>query len=373
MERGNQYLKSIDRYAGIPLLWLLGLFRRKQRQIPARINRIAIIKGAAIGDTVLLSAIIQDIRLQYPNTKIVFFCGQTCYDTAKLIPSIDQVVLIPTTKPFETISILRRAGRFDLVIDAGPWTRLEALFTYFAKSDYTIGFHSLNQHRHFAHDEPVDHSNQQHEVENNRNLIRSFVKNPSHRPTLQIPSVDFAALLKKTGLNRPYFILHPWSGGYKGHYKEWMPERWIDLAEWLVKQGYHVAFSGAKTDRDRTSALVEACLVRSVPALNLAGQTSLLEIIAIVKEAEGVVSVNTGILHIAAAVGAPVVGINGPVPTRRWGAVSDRAVNIDAQGSACGYIHLGFEYPSSPPDCMNSIQVDNVKAGISTLLITRVT
>ncbi len=372
MERGNSFLKRIDRYIGIPLIALLGLFHYRKRQVPADINRIAVIKGAAIGDTVLLSAIIQDIREQYAKAEILFFCGKTCYEMAKLIPSINQVVLIPTTNPLKTIAILRKAGRFDIVIDAGPWTRLEALFTNFTKGNYKIGFRSLHQYRHFAYDQPVEHSNRQHELENNRNLIRPFIKNPFHNPTLCLPPIDSDSLLKRIGLRKPYFVLHAWSGGYKGHHKEWATERWVDLAEWLAQQGFTVAFSGAKADEDRTVLLVKACSARSVCVVNLAGKTSLTEMMSILNEADGVVSVNTGILHIAAALDTSVVAINGPVPTLRWGAVSKRAVNIDAQGRGCGYIHLGFEYPPNPPDCMSSIHLNTVQAAVTTLLTTEV-
>ena len=369
MERGNQYLKRIDRYLGIPLIYLLGLLRFRGRTLPSKINRIAIIKGAAIGDTVLLSAIIQDIRVQYPDCELLFFCGKTCVDTAKMIPGISQVIFIPTTRPLTAIRMLRQAGKFDLVIDAGPWTRLEALLSYFTPGAYKIGFRSLNQYRHYGYDLPVEHSNQQHELENNRNLIRQLIKNPTHLPILRPTPLEPGPVQIKVGLTKPYWILHAWSGGFKGHYKEWANEHWIQLALWLTEQGYTIAFSGAKTDKPQTDQLVNECRKRNVNVLNLAGQTSLDEMMALMRTSVGVVSVNTGILHIAAALGVPVVGINGPVPTLRWGAVSDRAVNIDAKGPDCGYIHLGFEYPDSPPDCMGTISVGDVQWAIKKLMV----
>lgn len=364
MERGNPYLKVVDRYVGIPLVWLLGKLRPHRQHRPAVIRRIAIIKGAAIGDTVLLSAIVQDIRANLPGVELVFFCGKTCFETAKLIPGISQVVLMPTTQPFQTIRMLRQAGRFDLVIDAGPWTRLEAIFSYFTKGDYRIGFRSIGQYRHYAFDQPVEHSDKQHELENNRNLIRPFVPHPVHMPTLTLPTVDLEAVQNRVGLTPSYWILHAWSGGFKGHLKEWVGERWADVATWLTTQGYQVAFSGTKADRPPTDELVQLCRQRGAEVVNLAGETSLHEMMAIVKAAEGVVSVNTGIMHIAAALNVPMVALNGPVPSHRWGALSAKAVNIDARQPHCGYIHLGFEYPHVPPDCMGSISVFDVQAAI---------
>ncbi|MVM39563.1 hypothetical protein GO730_21420 [Spirosoma sp. HMF3257] len=368
MERGNQYLKTIDRYIGIPFIWFLGLLRPRNRKIPLQINRIAIIKGAAIGDTVLLSAIIQDIRMQYPDVELLFFCGKTCVDTAKMIPGLSKVIFIPTTRPFEAITILRKAGLFDLVIDTGPWARLEAIFAYFTKGNYKIGFRSLKQYRHYGYDLSVEHSNQQHELENNRDLIRPFILECNSLPILTPSSIESKIICGQVGLAKPFWILHPWSGGFKGHYKEWLPERWVELAIWLVAQDYEVAFSGAKADKRQTDILVDTCTSRGVSVINLSGKTSLGELTALIRASQGVVSVNTGILHIAAALGAPVIGLNGPVPTSRWGAISAQAINIDAQEPGCGYIHLGFEYPSTPPNCMASINTTDVKTAILHLM-----
>ncbi|MEZ0542587.1 glycosyltransferase family 9 protein [Fibrella arboris] len=368
MERGNQYLKLIDRYAGIPLLWILGQFQTHNRNLPSDIKRIAIIKGAAIGDTVLLSAIVQDIRAQFPTVELLFFCGKTCFDTAKQIPGINQVVLIETTKPIKSIQTLRSAGCFDIVIDAGPWTRLEALLAYFTNGLFKIGFHSLYQYRHYGYDLAVEHSDKQHELENNRNLIRSFVTAPTHMPTLVPPSINFKKIQDELGLSNSFWILHAWSGGFKGHYKEWVNERWVGIAADLSAQGYQVLFSGTKADSFKTAGLVDDCLQRGIPAVNLAGQTSLSEMMAILKMSKGVISVNTGIMHIAASLGVPVVCLNGPVPSLRWGALSTEAINIDAKGSECGYIHLGFEYPKDVPDCMGSITIHDVQTAIKKII-----
>jgi ADP-heptose:LPS heptosyltransferase len=369
MERGNQYLKLVDRYCGIPLLFLLRFFRKKRLAPPATINRIAVIKGAAIGDTVLLSAIVNDIRKTLPTVELLFFCGKTCVGIAEMIPGIDRVVFIPTTKPFFAIRTLRQAGQFDLVIDTGPWTRLEALFAFFTKGKFKIGFHSLNQHRHFCYDFAATHSNRQHELANNRELLKPFIQRPDSRPALVVPSLDVASLQAQLGIdpNRPCWILHPWSGGFKGEHKEWVADRWVAVANWLTEQGCQVVFSGAKANTEATDSLVALCQNQYLSIQSIAGKTSLAELLTLIRVSAGVISVNTGVLHIAATTATPVVGINGPVPTLRWGAVSEKAINIDCKPPLEGYIHLGFEYPKHPPDCMGSIEVTDVIEAVQTI------
>ena len=66
----------------------------------------------------------------------------------------------------------------------------------------------------------------------------------------------------------------------------------------------------------------------------------------------------------AAALGTPVVGLDGPTSSLRSGPVGSRAASVDAPGSGCGYLDFGFEYPSNPPDCMARISTDSVMAAL---------
>jgi ADP-heptose:LPS heptosyltransferase len=370
MERGNRYLKLTDRYLGIPLLYFLRLFRKKNRTVPPIINRIAIVKGAAIGDTVLLSAIVQDIRCAYPVSELVFFCGKTCVDIAKLIPGIDQVVFIPTTKPHVAVQLLRSYGKFDIVIDAGPWTRLEAILTCLTPGAFKIGFNSLKQYRHMCYDYAAIHAADRHELANNRALLAPFVSSTNSRPVLSFPEVRVGVLLERLGLaeSSSFWVLHPWSGGYKGEYKEWKADYWVTVAKWLTNKGFQVVFSGAKANVAATDELVSQCRSQHIAVSTIAGQTSLVELLTLIQASVGVISVNTGVLHIAATTDKPVVALNGPVPTLRWGAISEKAVNIDCKPPLKGYIHLGFEYPENPPDCMGSIEPEDVIEAVKTML-----
>jgi ADP-heptose:LPS heptosyltransferase len=85
---------------------------------------------------------------------------------------------------------------------------------------------------------------------------------------------------------------------------------------------------------------------------------------------EFVVSVNTGVMHLAALVGARTVSLEGPVPVRRWGPVGARVRSVESALPNCGYLHLGFEYAGQRSDCMDGVSVDAVHAAINDLLRT---
>jgi heptosyltransferase I len=91
-----------------------------------------------------------------------------------------------------------------------------------------------------------------------------------------------------------------------------------------------------------------------------AGKHSLEELADLLGAATCVVSVNTGIAHLAAAVGVPTITLNGPTAGRRWGPIGPRAVGVDSGLAGCGYLDFGWEYKGKRRDCMQGISPDRV-------------
>jgi len=178
--RGNNTLHRVDRYIGIPLVALLRIFRRK-RSLPARIQKIGLLKAGAIGDTVLLTGPIADLREGFPDAELILFAGESNHEMAGLLDGIAQVVKVPSGNPLKGIAAMRSVG-VDLLLDFGQWSRLEALYAAFGGSSFTLGFRTADQHRHFVYDRTIEHSAHQHELENYRDLIRALGVKAEHPP-----------------------------------------------------------------------------------------------------------------------------------------------------------------------------------------------
>lgn len=127
-ERGNKVLRILDRYIGIPCIAFLSLFHKK-RPLPSRINSIGLLKTAAIGDTILLTGVFNDLRAAYPEAKLVFFTGENNYKCATLIKSIDKVIPLPIKKPAKLFRLINQFS-FDVFLDFGPWPRINSLISY---------------------------------------------------------------------------------------------------------------------------------------------------------------------------------------------------------------------------------------------------
>ncbi len=350
-ERGNPTLHFLDRYAGIPTIAVLGSLRAK-RQLPSKIQSIGLLKTGAIGDTVLMSAVIADLRSALPDASIIFFAGKSNLEIVRMLDGIDRVIQVPTHNLPAGVSAIRSVA-VDVLLDFGQWSRLEALFSFFSRSAFTVGFRTRGQHRHHGYDLSVDHSFEIHELENLRLLVRCLGVETRNVPFLRAPQ-------KACPPAQHYVVLHLWPGGRRKKLKEWPAERWLRLIEDLATQETNVVLTGAPSDRGRNDELIAAATPRARKFVTNAAGRSLEETAALLAGAKLVVSVDTGLMHMAAALGVPLVALHGPTASKRWGPISPAAVVLETPLDGCGYINLGWEYPACPPACMEGISYEAV-------------
>ncbi len=149
-------------------------------------------------------------------------------------------------------------------------------------------------------------------------------------------------------------------------HKRWVLERFAALGDRLAQRaGMRVLLTGAPED-----APIAAAVARSMrcPAIAAAGQTTLRQLGAAVEQAALVVANDTGILHIAAAVGRPVVGLYGPTSPRLTGPLGDPARTIVLHHPDC-CPEVPCYRPDAPPHAgMASIPVDEVEQAALRLL-----
>lgn len=359
--RGSRWRRGADFWLGVPLVWLAGRLRHR-REPPPKPLRIALLKTAAIGDTVLMSGPLRDLRQAHPQARITLLCGPGNAGMAALLEGADEVLELPIGRIDQAARLLQ-GRRFDLVIDFGAWPRLDALYTLLARGAYRIGFATRGQHRHALYHRAVPHSAACHELDNYRALLaaagvasRSLPRLAGARP---LPDACAQALH-----GRPYVVFHPWAGGSNVAAREWPQPRWLQLARGVLERGHCVVLTGAAGDWAANERLVTLAQ-RHVPfgsrlrqVINLAG-LPLAQTAAVLAHAACTVSVNTGVMHLAAALGGPVVGLHGATNVARWGPIGPQAVAIVATGPGCGILDLGFE-PVPRNDCTASITVEDV-------------
>jgi heptosyltransferase-3 len=335
-DRGNPRLKFLDRYVGIPIVAALALARRVRGRhpVPSNWSTIGLFVTAGIGDAVLLTGVLRDLRAARPDARIVLFVTSNNASFARLVDGPDAVVELPVRQLWSAVQQVRDE-HCDVTVDFGAWRRFDAVLSALSGARATVGLRTAHQYRHYAFDVVVDH-HRDHEIDNDRRLIATVGIESKSLPTIP---VDASAPSPHDG---PYVVLHLWPGGANYEERSWPEERWFALAQGLNARGFDAVLTGGPEDAAATDALAAAWRSKGVRARSVAG-TSWTETLVWLGHASGTISVNTGVMHVAAAVAVPTIALNGPTSGRRWGPVGVHTRSIASPIVPDGYLNLGFE------------------------------
>ena len=353
-ERGDVLKRTLDYWLGCPIAFSIGFIRRK-RPFPKDIAHIGIIMIGAIGDALLASSIIHDLKKRFPHAHITAIVSAANRGIFDLIEGPDTVLIAPISKPWSAIQKFRQC-RFDILIDTAQWPRITAIFAALSRSKFTLGFKTLGQSRHWAFDQTTQHSPRIHELDNFRSLLGSIGVSANSLPQFKADVFEPS----NAPTDPPYVIFHPWASGYRSQYREWPTQNWTFIAQPILARGYRILITGGPQDQKRAELLADT--IGSPQHVEiLAGRSSLHQTARALLSASAVVSVNTGIMHIAALLSTPTVALHGPTDPRRWGPIGKNHIIVGpGKDSGCAYLNLGFEYPKKPPDCMSKISPNEV-------------
>lgn len=372
--------RAVDRIAGIFLCAVLRPFKSARAPLPpAERRKILLIKFSLIGDTILLIPAVRAVRAAHPGARITVLCSTLNAAVISSLPYVDDVISVDLASLVDPFAVARLARRLavaecDLVIDFEQWFRFSALLAFCVAGAARAGFKTAGQHRHWLYDVAVEHENEKHEVLCYADLLAA-VNIPCPDTALEWRTPPEAARtarekLRAAGIGdgQSYCVIHPGSSHWVQ--KQWPVERYGSLCATLA------AASPAKIVV--TGSAGEAALVRRVVAaaahasvIDCAGQLSLFELGAVLAEASFVVCGNTGVLHLACAVGAPAILINGPVSAAKWGPWGCRHRVVEADVACAPCVVLGFEYRCGKRTCMESVTVEEVADACSLFAVRR--
>jgi ADP-heptose:LPS heptosyltransferase len=170
------------------------------------------------------------------------------------------------------------------------------------------------------------------------------------------------ALLASAGVAEPYVVLHP-TRGISAARERWPVARLGELARALrAEQRATVVVTGSPADRAVSDAIASAG-----GAVPLGGRTTLPDFAALAEASRAVVAMDSGPMHIAAAVGAPTVGIfalQSDEP-RRWAPLGKRTAVVTAT-YPCPPSHRKETCPNFA--CVAELDIPAVLASLATLL-----
>ena len=322
---------------------------------------VLIVRPDGIGDLVLSLPVASQLRRLVPGAKIGFLTNPITAPILECHPDVDYVRTVRITDPLRT---LRAAfvGEVDAAIFLKPFRRLMwAAWLARVPIRVATGFRwysMLANRRVFEHRSDF----MRHESDYNVEMLKGLGVSPGvvDPPTLRVTQEErMAGEDRWLGLPRPRVVVHP--GGRSA--RRWRAEHFRDLAFRLTQNGYGVVLTG--NDRERIEFERDLLSTTAVPAgiNNLMGRLSVRELMAVIANAQVVVSGATGPAHLGAAVGTPVVSLFDPrknnLPVRWKPLGSGLVLRPDVPtcnkciGAICPYW-----------DCLDRVTVDHVVTAV---------
>jgi heptosyltransferase I len=359
-ERGNKIFKLADKYLGSTLLFLMGIFYDKRKYWAIKSNcslRIAVIKTGAIGDALLVGSAVSLIKEKWPKAKITFICTDSNAQAAKGLGGVDSIIVFDTGNVIRSLWRLRRLDTFDLLADFAPWARLNGIISYSVKAKYRVGFKTRGMYRHYVYDAQVTHSSKVHELDNYKRILEAIgIEGKLSAPYFMIDQRSLGPMEKLNA--EKAVVFHPFPGGAQKHLKSWPEKNWVELGQRLAAEGYQIIISGGSNDFMEADAIAKRIGRNS--AVTISGQSDLNQTAYIIKQAGLLVSVDTGTMHLGAAVEARVISLHGPTSPERWGARGANVIALSARLPCSPCISLGFDSKCCFEKCMQAIPVDEV-------------
>lgn len=351
---------------------------------------ILVVKLSAIGDVTHTLPALTTIRRHQPAARITWLVEDVAHDIIRGHPALDRILVWRRREwtrlvgSFHWIAAARllagflrelRDTRYDLIVDFQALLK-SSIWIALARSQRKAGYgpglrHDEKSYLFLNQRVPVADPNA-HAVERNLRLLEGlgFPRLPLQYdfPVMPADETEATQRLSEVGLGAEatFVALNAMT---RWPTKNWTAEGFAAVADGLAAVGVPCVFTGAAADRDGLDAIARAM---RTPPRRLDGRTSLKTLAAVFRRARVVLSTDTGPMHIAVAVGTPVVALFGPTSPGYTGPYGGEHVVLRA-GLECSpcYRKVCETRQYERHACMRRIQPNPVVAAVQRQLEKR--
>jgi heptosyltransferase II len=326
-------------------------------------NNILVIQTAFIGDAILTLPLLQAIKTNYPGSSIDVIVVPRTAEVFLHHPAISRI--FPYDKRGSDkglMGLLRLRNKlseqkYDLVIVPHRSLR-SALLAWLLKPTISVGFDTSAGRWMFKNVVHYDPSS--HEIERNLALLSPLKipvvaaglprLYPSHQDVQRVDSI-----LKDYGLN-PYKNIIAVAPGTIWNTKRWPMDRFASLCRYSASENTAIVLIGGSEDEALCNNVVKAAQSNNV--FNVTGKLSILQSAELIRRCNVLISNDSAPMHIAVAMGIPVIAIFGAtIPEYGFAPRGPDDIVIEAHGLKCRpcSIHGGAQCPIKTFECMLSI------------------
>jgi lipopolysaccharide heptosyltransferase II len=357
---------------------LRAVFRRfSTPPLPAAPRSVLIIKPCCLGDVLLTTPLVAAIRAAYPEAKLTYAVGTWARPMVATSQHIDATLTLPdrwTLGSLLATARMLRQQQFEIVFvpDRSP---VLTLLAWLAGIPVRVGLDSAGRGFAHTHRAPIS-SIVMHEAEQ-YNLLASAADLPSPPrrlfffPNVEVEQSAAAIVAEHRSSSGPLVVLHAGGGQNPGMTlprKRWLPERWAVVADELIRQqAAQVLLVGGPGDQAAVAAVRQAM---RESAIELVRRWEWGELAALIRQSNLFLGHDTGMMHLATAVGTPTLAVFGPSDPQIYGPYGEHAVYVwrPTYESPCFY--EGVAVPDCPcaMQCMRNVAAANVLQAAQKLL-----
>jgi len=326
---------------------------------------ILIVPYLWIGDFVRCHSVVKVLRQRFPARPVDILSSTLCAPLTDYMPGLRRAVVVDLPRSRlalrqqqELAARLKREGYGTALIMPRTWKA--ALAPFFAGIPERTGF--IGEARYFLLNDPRSGEKKLPRMVDRCGALAlpkgADIPTDWPLPELKVTHEEIDAWRRNRGLNadnRPVVALAP---GAVGPSKRWPKESYAAVARKLLAEGFAVWILGGPAEKD-----LAAQIAADTQARDLTG-TDLREAILALAGAAAAISNDSGLLHVAAALGTPSIGIFGPTSPWHWAPLNPLAATIETQNALpCRPCHkpvcrLGHHR------CMTEIAPEQVLAAI---------
>jgi ADP-heptose:LPS heptosyltransferase len=307
-----------------------------------------------MGDCLLLTSPVHALKEEFPGFRISVLVESRFAACFNGNPDVDEILSADSKY---SIGIRLLARRFDAIVNlhGGPTSLLYSLFTWGTR----IGAEHYRAAKLYNGVVPAPEQ-QAHTVESSMAVLRWLGVRCEQAPPLQYAShSDEAARIEEKLKGRPYIVIHP---GSIMETKRWQGKKFGEVAQGLASRGLTVVVTAGPGEESFASEVAK----QAGGTVILLGLT-IPELAELIRGARLFVGNDSGPMHLASAVGTPVVAVWGSSDSRRWRpwGTKYRVVQNPFECNPCpGYRCLVADSPL----CIESVTVSQVNMAIDELL-----
>jgi len=330
---------------------------------------ILVILMGSLGDIARAFCLVTHIKANLPGSRVTWLVEPKWEDLVRWHPQIDRVIVFKRAWRISALWDLYtdlRQEHFDITLDLQRIIK-SGFFSLLSGAKRRIGFHPRNakELNWIFNNEHINYQS------DNLAKIRHYLKFTEYLGLSEPNTVDFGFSTLSISANAPRVIIQqrdPFVAvvmGASWESKEWLFEGYVKLVQHILSiHQLGVILVGDRSQRTAANILAER--IHAPGLINLVGQTSLLELAAVLKAAAVAVGPDSGPGHLSAAVKTPFVSLFGPTSPKRTApfGFEHLVVTADINCAPC----YKKKCPELNKRCMTCIKVEDIAEKISAVL-----